>query len=232
MTLGGCLRGHSKHIWDTSWGSGRSPRDPGPLSLIIVKEIILKASKLQKKSQHYGQSQWRCYPQPCCFLPLLLCPPFPHVPAGPCYLLHPQALQTQYRACGLVLATAVPCSGAMGLKGWGAPTVGPVTPQGRGTGAGDWTWLSSTEEQRHKPLCFGSPGKRWQCLAPAISSGVLWFKQSCCSLGKPWPSMIWGCYKCCREVCVEPQCGCPLAAHTARSVGQGESKGFILPADP
>lgn len=63
----------------------------------------------------------------------------------------------------------------------------PVTPQGRGTGTGDWTRLRSMDKLRHKPLCFGCPGERWQCLAPAISSGVLQFKQSCCSLETPPP---------------------------------------------
>lgn len=108
--------------------------------------------------------------------------------AWPYHLLLPEALQTWYRACSLVLAVAVPCSWAMGLKGWGTPTVGPVTPWGRETGAGGQTRLRSMEEQRHKPLCFSSLGKRWQCHAPAIPSGLLWFKRSCCSLetALPW----------------------------------------------
>lgn len=162
----------------------------------------------------------------------MLRPPLPHVSAGPYYLLRPEALQTRRRACGLVPATAVPRSWALGLEGRGAPTVGSVTLRGRGTGPGDRTRLRSTEEQRRKPLCFGSPGERWQCLAPAISPGVLWFKRSRCSLEKPYRGVTWGCYRCFREVCVEARRGCPLQ-HTEREhCGSGTEQGFPNACQP
>lgn len=149
--------------------------------------------------------------------------------AGPNYLLHPEALQTQYRACSLVLAMEVPCSWAMGLKRWGAPAVDPVTPWGRGTGTGDWTRLRSIDKLRHKPLCFGFPHERWQCLAPAISSGVLQFKQSCCSLETPPPQCDPGCYKCFMVVYLAWMSS---AVHRESIVGQGQSKGFLMHVNP
>ena len=92
--------------------------------------------------------------------------------------------------------------------------------------------LRSTEEQRHKPFWFGSPGERWQCLAPAVSSGVLWFKQSCCSLEKPYTGVIWGSYKCFREVCVGPRHGCSLQRTERERWGSGTEQGFPNACQP
>lgn len=88
----------------------------------------------------------------------------------------PRSLESGCRACRLVVPQpSLPRSWATGLKARAAHAVGC-----RGVGAGDGTRLRSTEEQRHKPLCFGSPGQRRPCLAAALSSGVLCIKWSSC----------------------------------------------------
>jgi len=45
----------------------------------------------------------------------------------------------------------------------------------RGMRKGDHVRLRFGEEQRHKPLCFASPGERWEnTLHQALPQGMLW----------------------------------------------------------
>lgn len=82
-------------------------------------------------------------------------------------------LQAQYRGFVLLLAMAVPCSWAAGLKSWGAGALHWCYCNLMGQGNKDRRYMRlwSSEEQKHKPLCFDSPGERWKCLAPNTSSG-------------------------------------------------------------
>jgi len=107
-----------------------------------------------------------------------------------------------------------------------SPAAGPVMPQGSGAGAGRQTRLSSMEEQRHKPLCFGSAGGRWQCLAAAISPGELWFEQSYCFLETSQPRCDLGVLQGLQGgLCGAPM-WMPFAATEREHCGAGAEQGF------
>lgn len=83
-----------------------------------------------------------------------------------------------------------------------------MTLRGSWTSTGGYVRLLCREEERHKPLCFDSPGERWECLAPSISSGDALELAKVLFTGHHAPGVIHVCYECFGEVCGDPRCRC------------------------
>ena len=181
-------RGHPA-VTDTG-GLPQGTAEPWPGRHLGLRPDTRRSNKINKVRKTAEKvsgllPMWEALVSP----PVRLSPPFPSpAPTSSsrvCWTLLPApprrpAMSAQSLRSGSSNDSAVFL--ACGTQGTGSHAVGPGTPRGRGTGAGDGTRLRSTEEQRHQPLCFSSPGERWQCLAPAVSSGLLWFQGSSCSL--------------------------------------------------
>lgn len=150
--------------------------------------------------------------------------PFPHVSSAPYHLLHPLRLGTE-------------------------PAVRDEPRRGRVPGLWDprdgvhalWVLLLRRTEE-HGRRCGEAQAhggaeaqgsllrfhhRQWGCLAPAFSSGVLWLKQSCCSLERPHRGVIRG-LQLVRGALVVLRCGCPLQRTGSQQCGSRTQREILL----